>query len=119
MRGKREAIDKLKELEGRGEPLYVPSPTLYELYVGIALSEMPETSKLTLRRRLRNLPTLPLNAKAARLAGLVQGSLMRRGIPVDPIDALIAGIALAHGEAVLTRNSDHFERIPKLKVETY
>ena len=52
-------------------------------------------------------------------AGEVDARLLREGAPIDPEDAMIAGIALALGDVVLTRNVRHFSRITGLRVEGY
>ncbi|MBS3136929.1 hypothetical protein J4232_00725 [Candidatus Woesearchaeota archaeon] len=43
----------------------------------------------------------------------------KRGIPINPQDSMIAGIAIRNNESVLTRNTKHFERIDNLTIETY
>ena len=119
MRGYPKALNKLKELEKRGETLYVAAPTIYELYLGIELSQMPDKELRRIEEVLKEQPVLPLDEKAAQLAGTIQGRLMRKGQVIDPLDALISGVALAHEEGVVTRNAEHFSRVEKLKVESY
>ena len=119
LRGKPKAVDKLKELEEKGEPLYVTAPTIYELYLGIQLSKTPRRERARIEEALEGQPVLPLDAKAAQLAGKLQGELMSRGQPIDPVDALVAGVAVANQEAMVTRNVKHFERMEGLSVEGY
>jgi predicted nucleic acid-binding protein len=57
-----------------------------------------------------------LDGAAAEAAALLAAERFRRGRPVDLADTLIAGIALARGAAVATRNTRHFEDIPGLVV---
>ncbi len=45
--------------------------------------------------------------------------LENRGLPIGTMDELIAGICLTYSAAIVTRNTDHFSRIPKLKVEKW
>ncbi len=119
MRGKSNAIKKLEELERKSEMLRITSISLYELYLGITLSSAPEREKKRLLYLLDKVPVISLGEGEAKLAGEIQGSLMKSGVALDPIDALIAGIALYHNEALLTRNVKHFERIKELRIETY
>jgi len=42
-----------------------------------------------------------------------------KGSPIGDLDAMIAGIALTHGESVVTTNLKHFERVEGLQVETW
>jgi predicted nucleic acid-binding protein len=51
---------------------------------------------------------LPLDLTSARLAGLLTAERKARGFNVDIADTLIAGIALANGASVATRNVRHF-----------
>ena len=64
-------------------------------------------------------PTTSLDAVAAERAGEVDAHLLRQGAPIDPEDSMIAGIALASGEPLLTRNVRHFSRIAGLRIEEY
>ncbi len=58
--------------------------------------------------------TLPLDEDGADRAAEVARGLDRAGQTIGMADALIAGIVLAHGGALLTRNRDHFVRVPGL-----
>ena len=53
---------------------------------------------------------LPVNAAAARYAAEVKASKTGTRDHADVIDCMIAGVALAHGAAVATRNTEHFPR---------
>ena len=52
-------------------------------------------------------------------AGKISGTLISRGEEIDREDWLIGATALLTDEPVVTRTSDHFERINGLRVETY
>jgi predicted nucleic acid-binding protein len=41
------------------------------------------------------------------------------GRPIDMRDTFIAGIALAHGATLATRNTRHFEDLPSLVVNPW
>jgi tRNA(fMet)-specific endonuclease VapC len=60
------------------------------------------------------LRTLPLDHDAADRAAEVRRDLDRRGEPIGMADSLIAGIVLARGGRLLTRNRGHFERVTGL-----
>jgi len=57
-----------------------------------------------------------LDRDAAEQAASVRRSLERGGQPIGMGDSLIAGIALAHGLPLFTRNRKHFDRVPDLKL---
>jgi predicted nucleic acid-binding protein len=63
---------------------------------------------------LASMPILPLDFDAARRAAEVHRQLARSGIRIGMGDSLIAGIVLARGATLLTRNIRHFERVPGL-----
>jgi hypothetical protein len=99
------------------------SITLFELRQGIG--RLPDGAR---RRGLAaNLTRLfeggllrpriePLDAAAAEAAALISAERFRRGRPVDLADTLIAGIAVARGADLVTRNLRHFDDIPGLVV---
>jgi tRNA(fMet)-specific endonuclease VapC len=60
------------------------------------------------------LPCLPLDEPGADHAAEIRQSLERDGVPIRMADSLIAGIVLAHRGMLLTRNRQHFERVPGL-----
>lgn len=119
MRGERKAVEKLEEFERSGEAIYLTAPTIYELFLGIALSRASDSEKRRVEEVLREQVVLPLDEEAARAAGELQGELMREGVPIDPLDALIAGIAVVRGERVATRNVKHFSRVRGVETVGY
>lgn len=44
---------------------------------------------------------------------------LKKGTPIDPLDVLIGGTALANNGVLVTRNTAEFKRINKLKVEDW
>ena len=54
-----------------------------------------------------------------RKAGKISGELRSRGEAIDREDCIIGATALLADEPVLTRNTNHFDRIDDLDVETY
>jgi len=65
---------------------------------------------------LEALMVLPLDALSADRAAAVRLKLEEAGVGIGMADSLIAGIALAHGATLLTRNRRHFERVDGLKL---
>lgn len=61
----------------------------------------------------------PLGDKALDIAATCYADLRRRGELIGEVDLLIAGIALANGMGVATRNTDHFSRVKDLYVEDW
>ena len=62
---------------------------------------------------------LPLNQQAADHAARLYAETRKSGTPVDDIDILIAGIALAHDRIVVTHNTAHFSQLPGVTLEDW
>jgi tRNA(fMet)-specific endonuclease VapC len=54
---------------------------------------------------------LALDEEAAVIGGKIYGDLERSGQPIGRADPMIAGVAIAHGLALATGNTDHYARI--------
>jgi tRNA(fMet)-specific endonuclease VapC len=67
-----------------------------------------------IRELLEGLSTLVLDAEAADYAARVRRDLELAGSSIGMADSLIAGITLAHGGRLLTRNRRHFQRVEGL-----
>jgi len=119
MRENQKALDKLSEIERGSRRQFLTSPSVFELAVGVSMSDLPEKEKIKIFGVIESFSIIPLTFESAWRAGLELGELYNKGKPVDPIDGQIAGIALEHNEPVVTRNAAHFNRFPNLKVETY
>ncbi len=59
------------------------------------------------------------DVRAAHLAAQLAAERKNRGRPVDMRDTLIAGIALARGATLATRNTRHFEDLPILVIKPW
>jgi len=59
---------------------------------------------------------LPLNRGAARAAASARADLEKRGLPIGPLDNLIAGTALAYHATLVTRNIREFSRLRDLSI---
>ncbi len=113
------AVEKLRLLQEQRKPLFVTTPTIFELWTGVTLSDRPEREKAKAKQVLESQFILDLNQKSAEEAGVINGTLISEGQRIDPEDCLIAGIAKHHGETILTRNTKNFERIKGVNVEGY
>jgi tRNA(fMet)-specific endonuclease VapC len=73
----------------------------------------------TFRDFSRESRILPLSREAADHAARLYAQTRKAGTPVDDVDILIAGIALAHDRVVVTCNTDHFGKLPGVVVEDW
>ncbi len=113
------AIGKARQLEREDVTIAVGSPTVFELFAGVALSRKAEEEKSKIMTMLSSLPQLALDFPSAREGGMIYGEKIKMGRAIDPEDAMLAGIAKAKSEKVLTRNIKHFSGIEGVIVETY
>jgi predicted nucleic acid-binding protein len=109
-------------LEGRGAAarrialeldhgqLRTTAVTRFELQAGARTARQQRV----VQELLAALPALPLDEASADAAGEIRRTLERDGVPIGMGDSLIAGIVLAHGGTLLTRNQRHFSRVPGL-----
>lgn len=119
MRDDRSAVEKEIKLEEDGTPVYLTTVSIFELYVGLNLSSTKILEGRKIDRVLGNLQVLPLDFESAKEAGDIYAYKKRSGLTIDPEDAMIAGICRTSGDAVLTRNINHFSGIEGVVVESY
>ena len=62
---------------------------------------------------------VPFDSDAAAEFGIIQGELRRMGRPTGELDALIAAVARARGDILVTHNTRDFINIPGLQLEDW
>jgi predicted nucleic acid-binding protein len=110
LRGAGEAERIVIEL-GTGR-LCTTAITAFELLAG---SKSPQQIA-AVESLLAAVTVLPLDVSSTRRAGEVRRDLERGGRTIGMADSLIAGIALSHEAILITRNREHYERVPGLKL---
>jgi tRNA(fMet)-specific endonuclease VapC len=119
LRGREEAVRRIKTLEAESTATNISSPSIFELFVGISLTKKPDSEKRRIMDFLKSWGTLVLDSECAARGGTIHGQLIKDGQPIDPEDSMIAAIALINDEVLLTKNSKHFSRVPDLRTEGY
>lgn len=119
MSGRERAVGLLEDLEREEEPVAIATTTLAEFFRGLATVELSAAEELRVAEVAKGRPILPLDAAAAERAGRIDAELWARGEPIDPEDALVAGVALAHDQILVTRRSREFARVHGLRLRTY
>ena len=99
--------------------LVVSAISTGELMTGAALARNTHRELFSVDLLLRPLRELPLDAKTARRAGLLNVMLRRAGTPIGTSDRLIAATALEHDAVVVTSDVRDFMRVPGLIVEDW
>ncbi|MBS7648397.1 type II toxin-antitoxin system VapC family toxin [Candidatus Bathyarchaeota archaeon] len=94
-------IEKLK-----GEEVATTVLTYFEIFSRIYHRNLKNEERMV-RRMLRLMPILDFDEVAADKASEIMGKLLKIGKPINVIDAMISGIALANGiEEIITKDGD-------------
>jgi len=113
------ALAYLDHVEKENRPEKVASVTVLELYEAVPQLDVPEERQQRILDVLDTRHAVAADETVMRKAGKISGELLSRGEEIDREDCIIAATAVLNDEPVVTRNSDHFERIDSLDVETY
>ena len=94
------------------EEAALTSISVFELYAGIeGKRRLSQIETL-----IRGLPIFPLDVIEAAIAGKIYTQLKSKGRLIGTHDILIAGICLANGLPLYTKNVTHFSKIEDLRV---
>lgn len=119
LRGNDDAEDLLDIIESEPRPQKVSSITILELYEGVARAGTPEQKRREIIDVLESKHVVDADHEVMRKAGKLSGDLINAGQQIEREDCIIAATGLLHDEPVVTRNTDHFERIDDLDVRSY
>jgi len=119
LRGHPEALERAEEYDSSGVEVSTTSMNAFEIYLGAFRSREASKNLKEADDLLSSIKVLDLNLEGARRAGEVFSELLRKGMPIGLRDAIIAGIALAGGYTLVTRNVGHFRRVVGLSTETW
>ncbi len=119
MRKDKNAMQKLEEMVERGERLATTPINASELFKGVYRSENINQNLKKVRGILSRMDLLSFNLVACDIYGRTYSQLEIKGDSIGEFDTLIASIALAHTERVITRNTKHFNRVEGLEVEEW
>lgn len=90
-----------------------------ELYAGAFKSTKREAEVKKVRELLSRMELLDFSVQACERFGKIRQEMEAAGTPIGDLDLMIASVALAHNQAVLTLDTDHFGKVPGLIVETW
>lgn len=117
--GRPEAKSLSAELDSEGHALRIPTPVLFELWQGAIRSSKSELEKSRVEDLLLAFEVAPLGVAEAQAAGNIQAARAGRGRPLGTVDVLVAGIAAARGEAVVTGDAGLASLAPEVTVRQY
>lgn len=90
---------------------------IHELYYGAFRSKRQESNVRLIDALL--FEVVSFDREDGRQAGEIRATLAKRGSPIGPYDALIAGQARARGLTLVTANLEEFRRVDGLAVEDW
>jgi len=101
------------------QDIFIPSIVIYELQVGIAKSNNPKKREKQLSTLLQQINIIEFGEQEAKASALIRASLEKKGIPIGPMDILIAGSAKAHNLTLVTHNTKEFIRVEGLMIKDW
>src|SRR3972149_4863142 len=120
MRGRPEAVALVQEIDRSGENVALPSPGLFELWGGAGRARRGPRGvgkKGFPVRALRGPPAL--TDADAKEAGLLQARLSLAGATMGTVDVLLAGMAKARGETLVTGDRDFSAVRRDVRIRSY
>lgn len=93
--------------------------TIAELQYGVNKSSQVQQNQQALDQFLIPFTFLDFDYAAAQAYGPIRATLEAQGIPIGPLDTLLAAQAVAHNLVLATNNTKEFSRIPQLILEDW
>jgi tRNA(fMet)-specific endonuclease VapC len=103
----------------RPEDVSISTVTIAELEYGVARSSYPDRNRVALMLFLSPFSIAGFDPDAAAQYGLIRSALESAGVPIGPLDTLLAAQARAMGAVLVTNNEREFRRVEGLKVENW
>jgi tRNA(fMet)-specific endonuclease VapC len=92
--------------------------TYYEILSGLKHRDANKQIESFLQFVAQN-NIVPLTIEAIAISAEKYAQLRKQGTPVDDIDLLIAGIAMANNMELITNNTRHFSKISDLEISNW
>jgi len=119
LKGRPEAAALVEELDRTAASLYIPTPALFELWLGAgkAVKRREETEKIAALVDAYDLALF--SNDDAREAGLLQARLSDAGRGMNTVDVMLAGMARARGDTLVTSDRDFSVVRRDVKIKAY
>jgi tRNA(fMet)-specific endonuclease VapC len=119
LRNNKEAVSKISKLLAKHVILFTTSINTAELYFGAYLSEKSQENLEAVEKLAKTINIIPFEFIHSKIYGEVRSDLQKKGELINELDIFIATIAIEKDLPIITRNTKHFDRIMKLKVNTW
>jgi len=97
----------------------LPSITVAELFYGAEKSKAKKKNWAIVEKFVSTFEIVPFDEKSCEIYARIRASLEKSGVPIGPMDLLIASISLANNSILVTNNIKEFRRIKGLKLENW
>ena len=120
MRSDGDAVRKAKELDDRRAMKLLPAPTIYEIVAGLLFSRS-KSEAAAFQRLAEGFQIAQFDEQAALKAAEIRAELLKTGRVKSHVDTMIAGIAFAAGNILISRDGDFraIRDVLGLQLETY
>lgn len=98
--------------------LAIPSLVGYEIEY-VTLKTGSQRRREIVAQLLAAIQQIPFDREAAIESARIRIDLEARGLPIGPIDLLIAGTAVSRGAVLVTNNTKEFSRIKGLRLSDW
>lgn len=119
LRNNKEAVRVISNLLAKHIILFTTSINTAELYFGAHLSEKSQENLEAVEKLTKTINIIPFELNHSKIYGEIRSDLQKKGEIINELDIFIATIAIEKDLPIITRNVKHFERITKLKVDTW
>jgi predicted nucleic acid-binding protein len=124
VKGDKGAVKKAKEIDEQGTFKAISVVTVHEYLRGIyyLFSHDKKLLKTKLEKsetELVRFEILPYTYEIAKTAAEIDAQLAKNGQTISFSDTIIAATATHYKLTLVTRDTEHFSRIPNLQIETY
>lgn len=113
LRGKKDIIDTVDNLDGKLTSSYV---CLAELFEGMYRSKNKKVESIMIELFSGFHKVYGLNQEIAQRFGLLRKELKQKGNIIEDLDIFIAATCLTHNCILITLNTKHFSRIDALQI---
>jgi len=95
------------------------SITAAELFSGAEKSKAKKKNWTIIEKFVSTFEIIPFEEKSSKAYPTIRASLEKAGIPIGPMDLLIASISIANNFVLVTNNVKEFKRVKGLTLENW
>ncbi len=95
------------------------SLTAAELFYGAEKSKAKKKNWTIIEKFVSTFEIIPFEEKSSKTYPTIRASLEKAGIPIGPMDLLIASISIANNFVLVTNNVKEFKRVKGLTLENW